>query len=566
MSPIVLLVFPPNQPILHSIAVTRAKQYFRQQPNEILSWRVGIYDANGKLFPFTNGRSQLLADLDQVEHAPSPFVFSWNTSWMTKAREVIATMQGYEGPKVILAMNPLAESTYGETDRLLAHVDPESLMPAAQHIAAHIYVANVGGPEVLVPGGGAATSSPAQINTLNGPIMGSTPSNNMRFDPRQTAALNNFAFNTSQMMQAAAATFGGFSNSLDKLGAQIHHDLDGNYSIDFDLTPEDRDRGIPSVEVRMRRHDLNVAILDVAPVGFALDNDREIVSRDLMETMRKATEKPVSSPDFQIAQHVDYFPLRAGLEPQLPMTGIVHWIGPGQGPRQISVAESVEDVTLSTVVLEREIHARWDGHTLSWERDGRLRPGDYVWRVLVHDGDGNVYASSQENVRVGYPHESAVAVSSLILGRACFDNSPSTSGLRHRESGSSAKRSDVPANINPQVDPMRALDCRLKPEASDQFASADTLHAFVRIYPSERFNHRKAETWTATFRLRSPSGAIESEKALPFTIDSGSGYLAFVQMPLNIPEIKPGPHTVDVEMRGPGIHGDLKQSRSISIQ
>ena len=319
----VLLVFPPNQPTLHSIGVTRARQYFQKQPGEGLTWRIGIYDANGKLFPYTNGRTQVLANLDQVEHTTSPLVFEWNKSWITKAREVIATMQSYGGPKVILAMNPLAEATYGSTDRLLAHSGPADLMPAARHIAAHIYIANLGGPDTIVPGGDAAAATP---------LTGTAPSSHMQVDPNQIDALNYFAFNTSQMMQTAAGTLGGFSNSLDKLAAQIHHDLDGNYSIDFDLTPEDRDRGIPSVEVKLLRHDLKVAILDVVPVGFALDNDRELVSIDLLNTMRKATEKPVHSPDFQIAQHVDYFPLRAGLQPLLPMTGIVQWIGTGQGP------------------------------------------------------------------------------------------------------------------------------------------------------------------------------------------------------------------------------------------
>lgn len=531
ISPIVLMVFPPNQPVLHSIGAARAKQYFRQQPNEVLTWRVGIYDANGKLFPFTNGRSQLLANLDQVEHAPSPFVYMWDTSWITKARELIATMQSYDGPKVILAMNPLAEAAYGSTDQF----------------------------------------QPAQLNAWAGLRLGSVPSANMQVDPRQIAALNNFAYNTSQMMQTAANTLGGFSNSLDSLAAQIHHDLDGNYSIDFDLTPEDRDRGIPFVEVRLLPRDLKVAILDVVPVGFALENDREIVSRDLLEAMRKATGKPVSSPDFQIAQHVDYFPLRAGLEPLLPMTGIVEWTGAGPAPQRLSVAESVEDATLSTMVLEREIHARWDGHSLSWERDSRLRPGDYVWRVLVHDGNGKVYASNRENVKIGFPHESPVAVSSLVLGSGCREDAQPSSGLKHRDPASSAGKSTAARNtaapaVNSLIDPMRAQECRIQPKAGDQFAPADTLHAFVRIYPSEKFSRHKADDWIATFRLRSASGAVESEKELPFTVDSGSGYLAFVQMPLNALEMKPGPHTVDVEMRGPGIRGELKQSRSISIQ
>jgi hypothetical protein len=52
---------------------------------------------------------------------------------------------------------------------------------------------------------------------------------------------------------------------------------------------------------------------------------------------------------------------------------------------------------------------------------------------------------------------------------------------------------------------------------------------------------------------------------MPFTIDSGSGYIASIQTPLNVSGISPGPHTFDVQLHGPSIRSDLKQSRSISI-
>src|SRR5271168_3305699 len=64
--PLVLLAFPPNQPIVHSIGIREAKKYFSSQPTELLPWKVGILDSNGKLIPFTDGRSQLLTYLDVV--------------------------------------------------------------------------------------------------------------------------------------------------------------------------------------------------------------------------------------------------------------------------------------------------------------------------------------------------------------------------------------------------------------------------------------------------------------------------------------------------------------------
>jgi hypothetical protein len=578
--PLVLLVFPPNQPTVHSIGVKKATQYFSRQP-ELLPWRVGILDSNGKATPFTDGRTQLLADLDAVAHAAEPFQFisdpggaHWDGSWMSKAGDAISLMQRFQGPKVILAMNPLAVPTYSFNERKLAQDGPESLIGVAQHIGAHIYIANVGGPEPIIPGGNAADHEPAQFVGPNGELeLGRRPSDNNQVDSRQVAALNYYAYRTSAMMQTAGATLGGFANSLNDLAAQIHRDLDWNYSLDFDLTPEDTDRGYPSIEVKLARHDLKVAILDVVPLGSS-DAHREIVSKELMDALIRATRQQISSPDYRITQHADYFPLHAGLEPIIPMTGNIEWTGAGHAPPQLSVVESVEDLTLSSVILERDLQASWNGRSFSsgpsffWERDGQLRPGHYLWRVAVHDGNGNVFSSSQEKITVGFPHQAAITVSSLVLSKSCRPENPSQSGLQRRP----AKGAGDQDQTHLQIDPLNTAGCRLKPEATDSFAATDTLHALVRIYPDERLEAQKLETgkqgpasWTATFVLRSKSGGVEMQKEIPFTIDSGSGYVAFIESPLNASGVSPGPHTLDVQMHGPGIHGDLKQSRAISI-
>ena len=571
VEPLVLLVFPPNQPIVHWIGVREATKYFSAQPAEVLPWRVGIFDSNGKLTPFTNGRTQLLANLDLVLHTTEPFQYTTDIGaplhfrsdgdWLTKAENAIAVMQRFEGPKVILAMNPLTERIYGLNDQILANDGPETLTDIARHLGAHIYVANVGGPEVLIPGGEAADAHPAQINRgAQAPLLGTVPSANNQVDPRQIAALNNFAYRASQMMQTAQATLGGFSNSLSDLAAQIHHDLDGNYSLEFDLSPEDLDRGIPSVEVRLGRSDIRVAILDVAPLSSSRELNRASVSKKLMEALANTAKHPVSSPDFRITQHVDYFPLHAGLEPVLPMSCIVEWTGAAQSPQQLSIVESVEDANLSTVILEREISARWDGRSLSWERDGQLSPGRYVWRVAVHDGTGKVFASSEEKIAVGFPHRTAVAVSSLVLGKTCRDDGQSGSTLLRRPLDETSNKDRIL-----KIDPMHIAGCRLKPDSTDRFVATDMLHAFVRIYPAGKLTKHEPESWTAKFVLRSQSGSVQIERDMPFSIDAGSGYLASIEMPLNAPDVVPGPYTLDVEMHGPGIRSDLKQSRAISI-
>jgi hypothetical protein len=554
--PVVLLVFPPNQPIVHSIAVKQATQYFSHEPNEVLAWKVSILDSDGELFPFTNGRSQILADLDVLERKNEPL--RWAGSWLPKAEQAVSTMQGYEGAKVIMAMNPIGEPIYGENEFKMAKDGPESLTGIAEAIGAHIYIANVGGPDVIVPGGEAAEYHPAQINRgAAAPLLGTTPSSHKQIDNR---ASDYFAYRNSLMMQTAGATLGGFANSVNDLARQIHHNLDGKYSLDFDLTPEDRDHGTPSVEVRLTQHDLKVAILDIVPIGVTPGSNRGIPQKELAEILKRASTKPIASPDFRIIQHVDYFPVHAGLEPILPMNCMVEWTGHGPGPTELSFLESVEDLDFSTMILQREISAHWDGQRLFWERDGQLRPGNYIWRVVVHDQSGKILSSTAEKVVVPFPRQPAVAISSLVLGKSCVEASRAASGLEQRPR--SASTGEEHMNL---IDPMRASGCRLKPELTGSFASTDRLHAFIRIYPIEKLEKRTPESWTAKFVLRSKSGFVEIEKEIPFTVDSGSGYLASIDLPLDAHEISSGQHTLDVEMRGPGIRNDLKETRPLSI-
>jgi hypothetical protein len=548
VTPEVLLVFPPNDPVVHHIAIKQAEQYFGRQPADILPWNVGLFDSNKKLFPFTRDRAQLLQNLNEVEHARQPLQFqSYNPwqgcihesgSWLNEAEKAIILMQRSNNPKVVLAINPLAGSMYGMNDVVLAHCGPESLGDVSSRIGAHIYIANVAGPETLVPSGDASFT----FTYFN-----------------QISAMNSFAYNNSLLMQTVDETHGGFANSLNDLATQIHRDLDANYSLEFDMTPQDQDKGIPQVDVKSAKSQMKVAVLDVVPILSAPAAESAAASKRITEIMLRAAQHPVTSPDFRIAQRVDYFPMRSGMEPLLPMSGVVTWTGNGSAPTQLSVIESVEDIDLSMTILERQILAQWDGSSLSWERDGKLRPGKYAWRIAVQDENGKILSFAQQKIGVGFPDDSAVASSSLILGRSCrTENAPPT-GLRPRPT----TKPTVEDELYLQIDPMRAVDCRVRPDTTGEFFSKDKLHAFIRIYPSERLSKRGPENWKAKFILRSTSGAVETEREIPFAMDAGSGYLASIEWRLNA--IPPGPHTIDVEMLGPGIHGDRKQSRAISI-
>jgi hypothetical protein len=298
------------------------------------------------------------------------------------------------------------------------------------------------------------------------------------------------------------------------------------------------------------------------PFDSSFEVKPEIISKALMEKVRRAAELPITSPELLITQHVDYFPMGRGVQPVLPMTTLIEWTGSDHGPARLSVFESIEDLNLSTAVMERTLDVKWNGHSLSWERNGDLSPGQYLWRVAVHDGEGIIIASTEKKIVVNPPQQNAIEASSLIVGKSCEEQGPSVDGLRRRIKDNPS--GDVQAHS--QVDPMRAVGCRIKPEASDRFVSTDRLHAFVRIYPSEKFAKRGAASWTARFILRSKSDSVATEKEIPFRVDSASGYLAYVEMSLDTPGMNPGNYTLDVVMHGPGIREDLDRSRSISIQ
>ncbi|HTD55339.1 MAG TPA: hypothetical protein VK670_08145 [Silvibacterium sp.] len=435
-------MFPPNDPVVHNVGVRQAVSYFAQQPNEQLPWRVAIFDSNGKMTPFTNGRTQLLAYLDDVAHTKEPFQyagnitlpgnFRWDGPWLSKAEMAISTMQHYEGPKVIIAMNSVGESFYGFNDQVLEHAGAESLTGVSQHIGARIYIANVGGPDPIVPGGEAANTGPAQINGGAGLSFGTRPSQHAQVEQSFNDALSYSAYRTSEMMQTADVTYGGFANSLNDLAKQIHRDLSGGYSLDFDMTPEDQDHGIPDVEVLLTRRDLRGAIVDVFPVGVATDVERAMNREEINGLLKKDAATPNPSSQFRVTQRVDYFPVHDGLEPVLPMSAVVEWIGHGRGPILLSVAERVEDVDLAHVILERELRVHWDGRSLSWERDGQLTPGHYLWSIAIHDGEGNIYAYSERKIPIDFPQPGALGVSSLIVGKSCRDDIQQTSGLQHR--------------------------------------------------------------------------------------------------------------------------------------
>lgn len=557
---VVLLVFPPNQPLVHHLGAQQAIQYFSRLSEEQLPWKVGTFDANEKFTPFTDSRAELMATLKAIDQAREPFEFTqaalprgerWASTWLEQADETIGVMGRYPGPKVVLTMNPASDWSFGLNDGMLAQDGPETLMGAAAQVGAHIYVDNASGPTVIIPSGDAAADSPMD---------GVKPSSTQHLDPAELAALQSSAYRSSQMMQSAANTQGGFANSLNDLAGQIHRNLDENYLLDFDLTAADHDIGFPSVAVKLTRRDLRVNIEDVIPIGVERDAVPVEMAHNLRRLLAAAAAAHLVSPEYRIFQHVDLFPLRGGSSPDLPLSGAVEWTGSGPAPQALRVIISVEDVTFSSQTLERAFVVQWNGRRFTWEHDGHLSPGQYIWRAGVFDGADRILAAAEHSFSVPFPRDKDLEVSSLVMGSGCEGQAAASGLLRRRDGGKSGDNSAAP----PTIEPMRAETCRLHVDATEQFHSTDTLHAFVRIYPVGRLEKRPPEDWSAQVAVRSPDGTLEKQSDLRFTQDSGSGYLAVVRWPLSENSIPPGKHILEMVIRGPGVHGNLKLERRFS--
>ena len=516
LTPLVMLVFPPNQRFLHTLAVADAKKYFGALPGDALPWRVAILDADGSSTAFTSVRQQLLEFLETVGKRNEPVILGPGAgmgTWGPKAVAAISTMGSSQATKVLLVFaprpKPVNDFTVAE-----AYAGPESLIPAALRIGAQIYTARVGGPESL--------------NWERSSVL------------------------------TAMYTGGGVESSLPDTAAAIQRDLASKYTLGFAMTPRDRDLGIPRVQVRVEGVGEQAFLIDVQPVAAADQAARRSMNKAQLDALWKATEKPVTNEGIGLFQRVDYFPLRGGFQATLPMSAEMHWMRPGLPPADLSVAEFVQDLQLNEPVLEREMEPAWQQAAVFWERDGHLRPGPYLWRVVLHDSAGEVWASAQQRVLVGLPPSAEMAVSSLIVGKQCEAGRGKT-GLTRRQDQSA----EDAGTAQFQTDPMQAEGCRLHSDPTGDFPLGEPMRAFVRIYPARKLEKMPPERWTATFVLRSAEGTVEVSQPSGFQVDGQSGYVAFVELPLSSDAVKPGKAAVEVNVTGPGFLKQPVASRAV---
>ena len=355
------------------------------------------------------------------------------------------------------------------------------------------------------------------------------------------------------MMQLAASeTKGAFANSIADLAGQIGRDLEASYVLEVALTAADRDSGVPKVDVQVADASAKAVMVDLSPIE---DEAEPMRRRAQIRAMWQATAQPVKSSEFQIVQHVDYFPVHGGWQPLMPMSAQVSRLGRSSQDVTIQIAEYVQNLALDTFVLEEDAEVDTPAGIVEWERDGKLSPGQYDWRIIVHSEDGHVLASADKRVLVGLPENKNVPVSTLIVGSQCIQNVRGTELRRRNESALEVQNQLVFG------DPLWSQSCRVKPSAAGIFRQGQTAEALVRIYPAGQLQKDAIERWSAVFSLASPDGAIDTAIPGKFTADLGGGYVTTAKMPL----LHSGSKHVSVTIQGPGLRRPLVEEREIFV-
>ena len=115
----------------------------------------------------------------------------------------------------------------------------------------------------------------------------------------------------------------------------------------------------------MKPGGLRASILDVAPVISPDLSAQRRQSRETAHALLTSISKPSASPNFEISQRVNYFPVKSGMEAALPMSCVIAWKGKGERPGEIVIVESIVDQDLNTPILEL---------VLSWRPPNRTSP------------------------------------------------------------------------------------------------------------------------------------------------------------------------------------------------
>jgi hypothetical protein len=382
-----LLVVPPNQPLLHNMATQDALRYFSEQQTDRdgrLAWNVSLFDSNGRQTEYTRKKAVLLKELARARKATEPLEASADIggNWLDDARNAIYRMQSLPGRRIVVAFNPQPDPGYGLLEFSLMQVDPSELVGAAERAGAQVYIANSTGPYMW-----------------------------------PTAFASWFETPISNMMQTSQLTAAGYANSLKDLFRQIVGERDMSYLLKFRLRPQELDDSSLHIEVRITSRNLRGVALQPFAEPSSFSRVAPTTSyRRVPRAMMEALNNRVSSPELQIAQHIAYFPVRKGTKAILPFSCALIWSGEKTVPRRLRVVERLEQADTGFVASAHQLRLSWNGRFASWERDNRLSPGKYEWKVAVADSDGKVIASSILETRVPKASDAPVQLSTTLPG------------------------------------------------------------------------------------------------------------------------------------------------------
>ncbi len=523
--PFLLVLLPPNQPIMHHLILSRLQRYFEQEITDDagrVRWQLAVVDSDGTSTNFTRDKAELLQLFARLDKKTSPMILAGTSSaagWTTEEENSIAFMRFLPGRKIVLAVEPQQTSVYStNTDSTLLHWFPADAVQDARQAGATLFVVNPAGP---VNGDG--------LNSMQ----------------------------TSLMWRTADASGGNFDNSLRVILKEIAGDRDANYLLRYMAEQQDDDHS-SVVQVVLRDRTLH-AILGTPfsrSVLFSEPAEKPEGSA-AVQRLSKASRKAVSQGSLRLAVRADNFPNRSGRYNTVPLSAELQWLGEQAGPREVEVLESLEFSYTGFALAKRHLTVQWNGRKVSWVRVNRLMPGEYIWRVAATDREGEALASAVTRFHVQAIDPAHVTLSSLVLTRGC--------GARIEAQNTGADFDRLKPRVAGQSlygEVFEIAGCREQTNPIAEYSVHDPLTAFVRVYLPPKVDKGRLDQWQPEFSLRNTAGAVQAW-TVSLVNDSLPGYLAQLQIPAG--SLQPGRYALHFALRGPGIHGKVEADTTISV-
>jgi hypothetical protein len=509
--PNLLIILPLGVPLKRRELLEKTIADLSQQPE--LDWNISLLDDSGNQTPYVRGLKTAIAELKTIVAKKSDDVDL--ADWRATAALAISSMRDLPGRRVVLTLGDIFHEVIlqsGELPYEAFQIDDVEI--AARNAGAVVY----------------AAESSSEIERLRGlspyySLVGAGPWLLLTKDDHPAGWLT-----------------GSIGETIDT----IRHNGMGVYQIDLHLDANQMDGELHAVSVTPHTAQI---ILD-APTYYVaprLARVRQLAALSpALRQALKVTPAAGSSP-LELVTQLVYFPHPDGKTgTQIATTGFF-WDKASPPPAKLNTALELEQTSSGFVLNTTVGELQWSSDLPVWNTALDVGPGAYMLRVAAADASAKVVAGVGTSFTVEPAGEDVVMISSVVLGKSCVF----------------IAQSPVPNT----VDYLRAGNCELRPDPTDQYSPQDVVWTLVRITPTGKLAGRPSKDWKGSFMLVDSTGSKLAEMPVRWLTAEDGSYVATTAFPLENPKLKlvDGEYTIVFRLKGPGIERDYGEDAPFAV-